>query len=52
MRHTLFALLLALPAIAQPSGQVKITGRVRHFIMYDDPQWFFAQIDGFLGGKA
>ena len=19
----------------------------RHFIMYDDPQWFFAQIDGF-----
>ena len=20
----------------------------RHFIMLDDPQWFFAQVDGFL----
>jgi hypothetical protein len=20
----------------------------RHFIMYDDPQWFFAQLEGFL----
>jgi hypothetical protein len=20
----------------------------RHFIMFDDPQWFFGEIDGFL----
>ncbi len=23
----------------------------RHFIMYDEPQWFFQQVDGFLGRK-
>jgi len=22
--------------------------KARHFIMYDDPQWFFAELDGFL----
>jgi hypothetical protein len=49
MRNILFALALAPPAVAQPAFQLKITG---HFIMYDDPQWFFAQIDEFLGGKS
>jgi pimeloyl-ACP methyl ester carboxylesterase len=24
----------------------------RHFIMYDDPQWFFAQVDAFLADPA
>jgi pimeloyl-ACP methyl ester carboxylesterase len=27
---------------------VRMSDTARHFIMYDDPQWFFAQIDGFL----
>jgi pimeloyl-ACP methyl ester carboxylesterase len=31
---------------------IRITDTSRHFIMYDDPQWFFAQIDEFLGGKS
>ena len=26
-----------------------VTDTARHFIMYDDPQWFFAQLDAFLG---
>lgn len=30
---------------------IRITDTARHFIMYDDPQWFFAQIDEFLGAK-
>lgn len=33
-------------------ADIRITDTARHFIMYDDPQWFFAQIDGFLGGKS
>jgi N-formylmaleamate deformylase len=24
----------------------------RHFIMWDDPNWFFQQLDGFLAGKS
>ena len=31
---------------------LRITDTARHFIMYDDPQWFFTQIDEFLGGKS
>jgi pimeloyl-ACP methyl ester carboxylesterase len=27
---------------------LRITDTSRHFIMYDDPQWFFVQLDGFL----
>jgi pimeloyl-ACP methyl ester carboxylesterase len=27
---------------------IRITDTSRHFIMYDEPQWFFTQIDGFL----
>lgn len=27
---------------------LRITDTSRHFIMYDEPQWFFTQIDGFL----
>jgi pimeloyl-ACP methyl ester carboxylesterase len=30
---------------------IRITDTSRHFIMYDEPQWFFTQIDGFLGGQ-
>ena len=30
---------------------IRITDTSRHFIMYDEPQWFFTQIDGFLGAK-
>jgi pimeloyl-ACP methyl ester carboxylesterase len=29
-------------------ADIRMTDTSRHFIMYDDPQWFFAQIDGFL----
>lgn len=30
-------------------ADIRITDTSRHFIMYDDPQWFFAQLDSFLG---
>ncbi|HVO98606.1 MAG TPA: alpha/beta hydrolase [Bryobacteraceae bacterium] len=30
---------------------IRFTDTARHFIMYDDPEWFFTQIDGFLGAK-
>lgn len=30
-------------------ADIRITDTSRHFIMYDDPQWFFTQIDSFLG---
>lgn len=30
---------------------IRITDTSRHFIMYDDPQWFFTQLDGFLGDR-
>jgi pimeloyl-ACP methyl ester carboxylesterase len=30
---------------------LRITDTSRHFIMYDEPQWFFTQIDGFLAAK-
>ena len=33
-------------------ADIRISDTSRHFIMYDDPQWFFAQIDEFLGGKS
>jgi pimeloyl-ACP methyl ester carboxylesterase len=29
-------------------ADIRLTDTSRHFIMYDDPQWFFKQIDGFL----
>ncbi len=29
-------------------AKVEITNTARHFIMYDDPEWFFAQVDSFL----
>ncbi|WP_066835074.1 alpha/beta fold hydrolase [Rufibacter ruber] len=31
-----------------PSAEVKIADTARHFIMYDEPAWMFAQIDAFL----
>ena len=31
------------------SADLRMTATSRHFIMYDDPQWFFTQIDEFLG---
>jgi pimeloyl-ACP methyl ester carboxylesterase len=30
---------------------LRITDTARHFIMYDDPQWLFTQIDSFLGPR-
>ncbi len=30
-------------------ARIRMADTARHFIMYDDPQWFFAQIDEFLG---
>jgi pimeloyl-ACP methyl ester carboxylesterase len=32
-------------------ADLRITDTSRHFIMYDEPQWFFTQIDGFLAAK-
>jgi pimeloyl-ACP methyl ester carboxylesterase len=29
-------------------ADIRMTDTARHFIMYDDPQWYFTQIDGFL----
>ncbi|WP_048919161.1 alpha/beta fold hydrolase [Rufibacter radiotolerans] len=31
-----------------PSAEVKIADTARHFIMYDEPAWMFAQMDAFL----
>jgi pimeloyl-ACP methyl ester carboxylesterase len=28
---------------------IRLTDTARHFIMWDDPDWMFAQMDGFLG---
>jgi len=30
---------------------IAINDLSKHFIMYDEPQWFYQQIDGFLGDK-
>ena len=32
-----------------PKLHFAIAETARHFIMYDDPQWFFAELDSFLG---
>jgi hypothetical protein len=32
-----------------PKLHFAIAESARHFIMYDDPQWFFAELDRFLG---
>ncbi len=32
-------------------ADIRMTATSRHFIMYDDPQWFFTQLDGFLGAS-
>jgi pimeloyl-ACP methyl ester carboxylesterase len=32
-------------------ADLRMTDTSRHFIMYDDPQWFFKQIDSFLGAS-
>ena len=31
-----------------PKLHFAIADSARHFIMYDDPQWFFAELDRFL----
>ena len=31
---------------------VRISDRARHFVMLDDPTWFFAQLDAFLTSKT
>jgi pimeloyl-ACP methyl ester carboxylesterase len=32
-----------------PGVQIAVTDSARHFIMWDDPEWMFAQMDRFLG---
>ena len=32
-----------------PKLHFAIAETARHFIMFDDPQWFFAELDSFLG---
>jgi pimeloyl-ACP methyl ester carboxylesterase len=32
-------------------ADIRIADTSRHFIMYDDPQWFFTQLDSFLGAS-
>ena len=34
-----------------PGHQFALADNARHFIMYDDPNWFFAQLDSFLLAK-
>jgi hypothetical protein len=36
-------------AFPEAWGVQTITDTARHFIMFDDPQWFFAELDLFLG---
>jgi N-formylmaleamate deformylase len=32
--------------------KIVMTDNARHFIMLDDPKWFYRQVDGFLAGNA
>lgn len=34
-----------------PNKTIIMTDTAKHFIMYDDPEWFFAQLDQFLNKK-
>ena len=42
--------MILIPSPAS-SGETWDSTVARLFIMYDDPQWFFEQIDPFLSGK-
>lgn len=33
------------------NSRVELNDTAKHFIFYDDPEWFFAKVDGFLKGK-
>ncbi len=35
-----------------PDVQIRLNDTARHFIMWDDPEWMFAQIDAFLNNSA
>jgi N-formylmaleamate deformylase len=35
-----------------PQAKIALDDHVRHFIMYDDPQWYFVQMDTFLKSAA
>jgi pimeloyl-ACP methyl ester carboxylesterase len=35
-----------------PQAHIEMSEAGRHFLMYDDPQWFFAQTDAFLQQSA
>jgi N-formylmaleamate deformylase len=35
-----------------PQSKIVLADHARHFIMYDDPQWFFQQMDAFLQANA
>lgn len=32
--------------------KIVMADKARHFIMLDDPQWFYGQLDGFLTSRA
>lgn len=34
-----------------PSARVEVADKALHFIFYDEPEWFFAQVDNFLKQK-
>ena len=34
-----------------PGAEIRLNDTARHFIMWDDPQWMFAQMDPFLVAK-
>ena len=34
-----------------PGAEVVLTDTARHFIMLDDPKWFFSQVESFLSRK-
>lgn len=34
------------------AADIRLSDTSRHFIMWDDPQWMFAQMDPFLAGEA
>lgn len=34
------------------SKQIVMAGKERHFVMLDNPAWFYSQVDGFLGAPS
>ena len=40
-----------LPAGKGTSLTIAVNDNSKHFIMYDEPQWFYQQVDGWMAGK-